>query len=355
MRNPTTGISNATLSAADLSYQDPEQQPDLTVDDDTRSEVIEGVLKNLKEYYVFPEVAAKIEKSIRERVQGKEYDRMTSSIELARVLTAHLQEISHDKHLAVNYSYESLPLASQDQKPDPKERERFHSLLKSRNFWFEKVERLGGNIGYLELKGFSPPEFGGETAVAAMNFLANTDALIIDLRQNGGGNANMVVLISSYLFDSEPMQLSSIYWRPTNETQQRWTLTYVPGKRYGKQKDVYVLISKQTFSAAEEFAYNLQNLKRATIIGETSGGGAHPGESRRINEHFSVGVPSGRAVNPISGTNWEGVGVKPDIEVPADQALKTACLAALKEALEKSTDDKLTSEIKSSIERVGKS
>ncbi|MDP8979977.1 MAG: S41 family peptidase [Acidobacteriota bacterium] len=202
------------------------------------------------------------------------------------------------------------------------------------NFGFEKVERLQGNIGYLDLRGFMEAQWGSETAVAAMNFLANTDALIIDLRQNGGGDPAMVALITSYLFSpGEEVHLNDLYWRPSNETHQWWTLPYVPGRRYAN-KPVYVLTSNRTFSAAEEFTYNLKNLKRATIIGETTGGGAHPGGMERLSEHFMAFLPSGRAINPISKTNWEGTGVTPDVAVPAADALTTATAAALRKISE---------------------
>src|SRR5262249_37311884 len=196
----------------------------------------------------------------------------------------------------------------------------------------------------------------GETAAAAMSFLANTDALIIDVRKNGGGSPGMVALVCSYLFDGRPRHLNSLAWRKSGgeEVQQWWRLPYVPGKRY-IDKDVYVLTSKRTFSAAEEFTYNLQTQKRATIVGEATGGGAHPGGPQPINDHFAVWIPSGRAVNPITKTNWEGTGVKPDIEVPADQALKTAHLTALKKALEsKETDEMLKGQLKSTINKLQK-
>ncbi|HKP84898.1 MAG TPA: S41 family peptidase [Blastocatellia bacterium] len=330
--------------------QGPGNQPDMTLDQTTRSAVIEGALKNLNDYYVFPETAKKMEQAIRDRAQKKEYDQITSAKALADALTAHLQEVSHDKHLRVRYSHEAIPERKVQAEPTAEEREQFLKFLRMTNFGFEKVERLTGNIGYLDLRGFTPAEFGAETVVAAMNFLANTDTLIIDLRRNGGGDPAMVALISSYLFNSEPVHLNDLYWREGDSTRQWWTLPYVPGKRYGDKKDVYVLTSKYTFSAAEEFTYNLKNLKRATIVGETTGGGAHPGGTRRINEHFMIWVPSGRAINPYSKTNWEGTGVKPDVEVPADQSLKVAQVAALNKLIEKTQDAQRKEQLKSALE-----
>lgn len=328
--------------------QQPSDQPDMTVDPATRGAVIEGTLKRLNDNYVFPEVAKKMEQAIRERVQKKEYDQVTSAKQLAEKLTADLQAVSRDKHLRVRYSHEPIPAEGANREPTPEQRERFRAYLSSINFGFEKIERLKGNVGYIDLRGFTPAEFSAETIVAAMNFLAHTDALIFDLRRNGGGDPATVALLSSYLFNSDPVHLNDLYSREDDSTHQWWTLPYVPGKRYAG-KDVYVLTSKRTFSAAEEFTYNLKNLKRATIIGETTGGGAHPGGTRRINEHFHVFVPDGRAINPISKTNWEGTGVKPDVEVPAEQALKTAHLAALKKLLEKTSDPTRIEQLKRSI------
>jgi len=324
--------------------QQPREQPDMSVDAAARAEVIDGVLKKLNEAYVFPEVAKKMEDAIRERVQKKEYDGVTSAAKFAQMLTSHLQEVSRDKHLRVIYSHDPIPPETARREPSPEERERFLASMKGINFGFEKVERLGGNVGYLDLRGFMDADLGGETVVAAMNFLANTDALIIDLRQNGGGSPAMVALISSYLF-SQPTHLNDLYWREGDRTHQWWTAPYVPGKRY-VDKDVYVLTSKRTFSAAEEFTYNLKNLKRATIVGETTGGGAHPGGPSRINAHFVVGVPRGRAINPISKTNWEGTGVEPDVKVPAGEALKTAHLAAVNKAVEKTSDQRRKDQLK---------
>jgi hypothetical protein len=346
---PAVILPNTNKSSAQL----PMEQPDLTIDGTTRTQLIEDILKNLNQHYVFPEVAQKMEQSIKERLQRKEYDGITSATTFAETLTSHLQAISNDKHLRVRYSNQPIPLREEQSEPSPQELEEFRRFGISVNFGFQKVERLDGNIGYLDLRGFFPAELAAETAVAAMNLLANTDALIIDLRQNGGGDPRMVALLTSYLFDAEPVHLNDLYWRTGDRTQQFWTLPYVPGKRY-VDKDVYVLTSKQTFSGAEEFTYNLKNLKRATIIGESTGGGAHPGGVFRINEHFQIFIPTGRAINPITKTNWEGTGVKPDIEVAAELALKTAHLAAMKKVLEKNPDERLAEELKKSIETVHK-
>jgi C-terminal processing protease CtpA/Prc len=185
---------------------------------------------------------------------------------------------------------------------------------------------------------FVDPDLGGDTAAAAMNFISNTHALIIDLRNCNGGFPEMVAFFSTYFFEGAPVHLSDIYERPTNQTQQFWTLPFVPGKRYAG-KDVYILTSKRTASGCEEFAYDLQQLKRAVVIGEITAGAANPGGTVRINEHFQVFIPTGRAINPISKTNWEGVGVKPDVEVSQEQALKAAQIAALKKLIETGTDE----------------
>lgn len=333
----------------------PPEQSDLTIDAATRMAVIEGALKNLNDSYVFPETAKKMEQAVRERIGRKEYDQITSAKALVTTLQNHLQEVSHDKHLRMMYSAEVIPPPrDEDREPTPEELAQQLEFMRTVNFGFEKVERLPGNVGYIDLRGFQAAQFGAETVVAAMNFLANTDALIIDLRRNGGGDPAMVALISSYLFSGEPVHLNDLYFRPDNSTHQWWTLPYVPGKRYGDKKEVYVLTSKRTFSAAEEFTYNLKNLKRATIIGETTGGGAHPGGPRRINEHFAIWVPSGRAINPISKTNWEGTGVTPDVDVPADQALKVAHIAAMNKVLAKVTMPERQNAIKRAIESTQK-
>ncbi len=305
------------------------------IDANTRQEVIEGAIKALNDAYVFPETAKKMEQALRERAQRKEYDNVNDAGEFARLLTAHLQEVSKDKHLRV-----FLSSGSRFGTPQPQQREMAAKL----NYGFEKAERLSGNVGYLDLRGFEQATAASETASAAMNFLANTDALIIDLRQNGGGDPAMVAFLTSYLFNQRT-HLNSIYSRPANSTRDFWTSVDVPGKKYG-DKPVFVLTSSRTFSAAEEFSYNLKSLKRATIVGETTGGGAHPVQPRQLGKLFVITVPFARSINPITKTNWEGVGVKPDIEIAATNALKAAHLLAIRSIQPKINNQNLADQLK---------
>ena len=309
--------------------QGPPQPPDATIDAATRNEVIDGALKALNDAYVSPEIARKMEEAIRSRQQRREYDAVTSGRQLAQMLTDHLREVSHDRHLSVNFMPQGPPPIGPPQPGGGQTlEERQRTILGRQNFGFARVERLAGNIGYVDLRGFMPPAVAGETATAAMTFLASSDAVIFDLRQNGGGDPSMVAFLTSYLFGTQPVHLNDFYSRVSNETRQSWTLPYVPGARL-TDKDVYILTSARTFSGAEEFTYNLKNLKRAIVVGETTGGGAHTVSGRRINSRFSIAVPSGQPINAVTGANWEGVGVEPDVKVSADDALKAAHFMAL--------------------------
>ena len=341
-----------TLFAATFAAAQQEQQ-DLTIDATARTQVIDGLLKRLNESYVFPEVAKKMEQSIREKVDKKGYDQMTSAKQFATTLTDDLQAVSKDKHLRVRYSFEAIPERGPRREPTAEEREQRQRDLTWLNHGFTKVERLRGNLGYIEFLNFADEELGADTVAATMNFVNGTDALIIDMRQNGGGNPAMVALVCSYLFGAEPVHLNDLYWREGNRTDEFWTRKELAGKRY-LNKDVYVLTSKRTFSGAEEFTYNLKNLKRATIIGETTGGGAHPGGFSRISEHFGMFVPSGRAISPITKTNWEGTGVTPDISVPADQALLVARIMALKKSATTLKNPDFKSTVEDEIQKLEK-
>jgi hypothetical protein len=297
------------------------------IDAATRARVIDRAIAMLDEFYVFPDVAKKMGMAVRGRHKRGEYNLVTDGNAFAKLLASHFQEVSHDKHIFVSFSPTQLPEDSSS--PSPEAMARYREAMRNANCAFEKVEILSGNIGYLKFTGFADPEVCGPTAIAAMNFLANVNALIFDLRQNGGGDPKMVALLCSYLFATET-HLNDLWTRKGNETQQFWTLPYVAGKRL-PTIPVYVLTSHRTFSGAEEFTNNLKVLKRATIVGEVTGGGAHPVAGHRIDDRFTIGVPFARAINPVTKTNWEGVGVEPDVKVSADDALATAQKLALTE------------------------
>jgi retinol-binding protein 3 len=325
-------------------------QAEVKLDAATRSQVIESILKRVNDLYVFPEVAKELEKAIRARVQKKEYDEISSGEAFAQQLTSDLQAVTRDKHLRVRFSEKPLPERVGPMRRGSEEMRREGARS---NYGFNKVEVLEGNIGYLDLRQFFSAELAAEKATATMNFLADTDALIIDLRKNGGGSAQMVAYLISYLLGPEPVLINTAYFRPENRTVESWTLRDVPGRRY-TGKSVYVLTSSYTFSAAEEFAYDLKTQQRATLVGETTGGGANPNTFIRISDHFMLSVPIGRAINPVTKTNWEGIGVKPDVEVAQELALKTAHALALKKILETSTDEDQKASLRKIIETVQK-
>lgn len=331
----------AFITCTEAPAQQPGPPPDVAIDAATRSQVIDELVKELNARYVFPDVAKKMGDDVIARQKNKEYDEIATARAFTDKLTADLQGISRDKHIRVRYSMQPIPVRKERGAPTAEEKAEYMTYMKRINFGFERIERLPGNIGYIDLRGFMDPEGGVDTVAAAMNFLHNTDAIIFDLRQNGGGDPAMVALISSYLFGDKKVHLNDLYFREGNKTEEFWTNPTVAGKKYG-DKDVYVLTSNRTFSGAEEFANNLKVLKRATIIGETTGGGANPGSSVRLNEHFQVFIPGGRAINPVTKTNWEGTGVEPDVKVAKEQALHTAQISAITKILsvEKNEDMK---------------
>lgn len=329
------------------------QLPDGTVDAATRTAVIDGLIKDLNESYVFPDIAKKMQADLEKRKAASEYDAIASSRAFADKLTQDLQAISKDKHLRVRFSAEPIPIRAQRTEPTEAEIKQRNQMMKRGNFGFDRAERLDGNIGYIELRGFTDHETGAATVAAAMSFLANTDALIFDLRQNGGGSPFMVALVSSYLFGDKPVHLNDLYWRKGDRTDSFWTKPESAAMKF-PDKDVYILTSNRTFSAAEEFSYNLKNLKRATIVGETTGGGAHPGGMVRLSDHFGVFIPTGRAINPISKTNWEGAGVEPDVKVPKEQALKTAYLMAARKSFSTETNENYKRQLKEVVDLLEK-
>jgi C-terminal processing protease CtpA/Prc len=273
----------------------------------------------LAEHYVFPDKAAQAAAVIGQHNAAGGYQGLDEAA-LGELLTRQLYEVCRDKHLRVSLR-------------DPAEagrrlRNQFRRQPELENYGIARVERLPGNVGLVDLRSLPSPDLAGRSIAAAMSLVAHTGALIFDLRQNRGGWPECVVFWNSYLFPDGDTLLNTIEARGKEQARQFWTLAAVPGDRY-LDRPVYVLTSGTTFSGGEEFAYNLQARGRATLLGEITGGGAHPSAEFSLTPALQVHIPNARSVNPVTGTNWEGTGVRPDIEVPAEQALDRAYRLAL--------------------------
>ena len=312
-------------------------QADMTVDAGVRSAVIQAAITNLHQSYVYPDKATALDRQLHAQLQHGDFDSLTSAKQLARALIDALQRDTHDKHLDVQYFEKPVPepTPGQDESPEDKAAERVNE--QRFNYGFANVGRLHGDLGYIEMHQFARPQGSAERIAAAMTLMADTHALIIDLRKCSGGDPDTVMLFASYLYD-KPTHLNDIYWRDENRTEQRWTTAAVAGPKYGQSRAVYVLTSEDTFSACEDLAYALKNNGRATLVGETTGGGAHPGKPHRLGAHFMMFVPDGRAINPVTHTDWEGIGVEPNIKVSAKNALDIAQIASLKRLIATETD-----------------
>jgi Peptidase family S41/N-terminal domain of Peptidase_S41 in eukaryotic IRBP len=300
-------------------------------------EIVTTGLSLLRANYVFPEVAEQVATAIEERLAAGEYDNL-DEITLTELLTTHLQEISGDKHLRVRLGGGPPPGRGpeHDKPKDPRDHEARRLAMRQMgrldNFGIHRVERLPGNIGYLDLRRMPVPANAGPAIAAAMELVAGTHALIIDMRRNGGGSPEGVVFWCSYLFDAQPTHLNDIFHADTGETRQFWALPYVPGTRY-LDRPVYLLTSGRTFSGGEDLCYTLQALGRAVVVGETTGGGAHPTRPFPISAAVHIGIPFARSVNPVTGSNWQGTGVVPDIAVPEAEAYDVAYGQALRHVL----------------------
>ncbi len=294
-----------------------------TVNDAQRRMLIDKIAKQLEDHYVFPGKAEEMIAALRRHLKGGDYDEIADSGTFAEALTKDLREVSHDRHLWVRFGRRH-----EEPEPTSEENARF---ARSINFGFGPIERLKGNVAHLVINGFPRADsVESRDAIAIlMTKVADADALLVDLRENAGGDPDTVALVASYVFDEEPVHLNDMYSRETNSIRESWTLRDLKGARFGGKKPVYVLTSKRTFSGGEEFAYDLQSLRRAKIVGDTTGGGAHPVRPRPLDDWFTIGVPAGRPINPITKTNWEGVGVVPDIQVSSDAALDEAHRRAL--------------------------
>jgi hypothetical protein len=319
-------LGRATASAADLQ---PTTAPE-------RDAAVVSLAKQLSATYIKPEMARWMAALLLKNRKNGRYEALSDGQAFADQLTADLRKLGNDKHLWVGFR----PDGAQDEPvdgPTTEQLDQWRDGIARDNFAFDRVERLPGNIGYVKFRIFAYPYIASDTAAAAMSFVAHTDALIIDLRDNMGGDPEMVAFLASYLFDV-PTRLNDLRSRD-GQVRQYWTLPKVPGTRFGGKKPIYVLTSTSTFSAAEDFAYALQTRGRAVIVGEPTGGGAQPSREIRIGERFTAAIPYAESISPVTGKNWEGTGVVPNALVPAADALEAARRFALNKLIEEAGGD----------------
>lgn len=293
-----------------------------------RKPMIQLLLARLDGYYLLPEKAAEMRRAIEAAEAAGKYDHLTAGAQLANALTNDLRSVQMDHHL--NVEYKSIVLDAEEppqgSKPNPApDPGLLASGLRSlaalvRDYGVTDASVLDGNIGYLRISRFSPAYEAAPKIAAAMRKLHDTRTMIIDLRNNGGGADDSVEVLASYFFDQRTRLNDTVYPRE-GVTVEGWTVDQLDGPRYGQQKPVYIVTSRGTFSAAEDFAYAMQQQKRAVIVGESTRGGAHAVELFRLSDHFRVWVPSGYSINTISNGNWERTGVKPDLPMAANEAL----------------------------------
>ncbi len=305
-------------------------RPKLVIDSAMRLEAINSLVAKLNDHYVFPDKAKQIETLLRQRQQAGKYDGITDGEQLAKQLAADVDGVVHDQHMEVGFSADPVPpddavgpppaTLAEWERSAPLPLRLFRHVSK---LGVEKVDHLSPKIGYLQLSEFPPHFFMAATYSAAMDKLADTDGLIVDLRNNDGGDPRAVALLVSYFVDQRT-RLNDIWSRDTGITTQQWTQDELGGKRYGGKKPVLILAGHHTMSAGEDFSYTMQALKRATVIGERTWGGANPARPYRLGEHFYAVIPDARTINPITHANWDGVGVIPDISATPDQALAVA-------------------------------
>ena len=306
-----------------------------------KEEAILNLCHLMNDHYVFPEVAKQTEEHLLTQWKEGHFDQFTDDELFASALTESVQSVNKDKHMRIRVN---PPYVAPPNSPERRIEERLDRMDRSRraNYGFNNVEILEGNVGYLDLRGFAGLENAQAYADAAMKLMARTDAVIFDLSKNGGGSPRMVQYLCSYFFDQK-VHLNSLYWREGDETEEFWVLEEVGGAKM-PEVPLFIITSERTFSGAEEFSYNMQTQKRATLVGQTTGGGANPGRTMGINDNLSVFIPGGRAINPITKTNWEGVGVVPEVVTSVEEAFtKTHELAqAAAEAYRTKTKEKFS-------------
>jgi hypothetical protein len=321
-----------------------------TIDARLRQRVIDNITRELQLKYVAPEKTKAIASYLTTKLQSGAYEKIEGANELALALTSDLRTDAKDLHLLVTYNpaleraLRSAPVLQSAELPElPPSPEQLIRQRQS-NYDFRKLEIMSGNVGYLELRTFIDLNQSKETAAAAMNFLANTDAVIIDLRHNPGGFINLEIFLASYFYGVDPVELLSRYHREGDVTVREWTLREVPGRRL-PYVDLYILTSRETGSAGEGFSFILQQRQRAKIIGEQTSGAGYGSKEFPIGDGFVFYISTFRQFDPRTGRGWQEVGVKPDIAVPGERALSVAHFEAVKNLVDKTIDARRKQEL----------
>lgn len=306
----------------------------------------------IKSNYILPEVGERVANSIVEKNAEGGYAAATTAQAFTAALSKDLRELSDDQHFLAMHDERFRERGGSNDVPSSAEMSEQRDNMIREGHGIKKIERLPGNVGYIELRGFGPTEFVGPAYTAAMSLVAGTDALILDLRHNSAGRPASVAYLMSHFFPlGDERHLNDIYDRPSDTTRQYWTLAAIT-QRY--DKPVYVLTSAGTFSGGEECAYDFQTQKRGILVGETTGGGANPVTPYSVGRGIVVGIPVARTINPVTRTSWQKVGVKPDIAVPAAQAQQTAHIAILRNLLSSAKDDRQRSSLQRTLAMVEK-
>ena len=306
--------------------------------------VLHAALDRIALSYAFPDAAATLASALGPKIDSGQYDTVSGALALVRAFNKDIRAVVSDHHLNFGYSAEpNDPNASEDSQ---EARAALREEAVRSGFGVQALERLPGNVGYLDYTKFPDPEYTGEGIAAAFTLLSGTDALIIDMRNNAGGNPYTVAQLVSYFLPAEPVKLSELYFTPDKGVRQIWSQPFVSGPRY-LERPVYVLTSERTYSGAEAFCVEMREHHLATLVGKTTRGGANPARWFVLDAHFAVQVPIGRPLDP--GKSWEGVGVKPDADVPSADALDAAKLLAWKELLSRAKDDDAKSALRELI------
>lgn len=313
---------------------------------DEKKEVVESINKLLDEYYISPEIAQKLIKQLSHNLEKGVYDAITDPVEFEAKLDQDIRAVSNDFHFKVIFDSEWVADSRKALSPQEKRELQLKEFAeaKKNNFGFRDVRMLEGKVGYLKFISFENPEWTAETLANAMNFLSNADALIIDLRNNTGGYSELMQILCSYFFNPNdvfvlPLVEINLRDKGKNILIQHNVLTSVQGKKMLEQ-DLYILTNYRSFSAAEWTSFVLQNRKRATIIGEKTIGGTHPADRKIVSDRFSINIPFGTMLDAVTKNHFEGIGVKPDIAVPAKDALLTAQIVALEKLAKKHPENK---------------